>query len=317
MTETPKKVLLIDGLNIFMQHWTVNPLQSAVTGEVIGGAVGFLRSLSYLVYKVRPAEVVIAWEGKDSSKKRKKILPEYKYGRAPARPNRFYEESMDEAEENKRMQLTMLFKYLNYMPVHSVFVDGLEGDDIIAYMATEQYKNDRKVIVSNDKDFYQLLDNKTMIYRTVKREFITKKNILSKFGILPENFAVVRSIKGDASDNITGVRGLGYKNLVKYFPDLGEKNVTIGELVSAAERYKKKGKLLERFLNDIDKVKTNYRVITLDNSLTSLNQIRKIEYSLNKSLKYDKMKILSGFAEDGITGMHLNWSNVFAYLTQQ
>ena len=311
-----KKILLIDGLNVFMQHWTVNPLQSATTGDVIGGSVGFLKTLSYLVYKIRPTDVIIAWEGKNSSKKRKRILPEYKYGRAPARPNRFYEESTDDALENKKVQITMLLKYLDALPVRSVFVDGCEGDDIIGYLSSQHFKEDKKVIVSNDKDFYQLLDGKTIIYRTVKKEYVTKKYVISKFGILPENFAVARSLKGDTSDKITGIKGIGYKNIVKYFPDLGTKNVTIDDMVLEAQGYKKKGKLLERFLEGIDKVRTNYRVIRLDNSLISLNQIKKIEYSLNKSVKYDKIRLLRMFAEDGVSSLHYNWSNVFAYLVK-
>jgi DNA polymerase I len=311
-----KTVLLIDGLNEFMRGWCANPLQSATTGDVIGGVVGFLKTLSFLTYKIRPSKIVIAWEGKDSSKKRKKILPEYKFGRSPAKPNRFYEESPDDALENKKLQLSMLFKYLNNIPVYSVFVDGLEGDDIIGYLSSEYFSGHKKIILSNDKDFFQLLDGETIIYRSIKREYIANKYVVSKFGILPENFAVARSIDGDVSDNISGVKGFGFKTIIKYFPMLGEKETTIDDLVDHAESFENKGALLERFLENIDVVRTNYRVITLDNSLVSLNQIKKIEYALNKSLRYDKMELLKEFAKDGITSLHYNWSNVFAYLMQ-
>ena len=309
-----KTVLIIDGLNEFLRNWIVNPLQSATTGDVVGGVFGFLRSLSYLTYSIKPSEIIIAWEGKGSSKKRKKILPEYKAGRAPAKPNRFYEETSDDAENNKRLQLSMLFKYLDLLPIKSVFVDGLEGDDIIAYLANSYYKDYKRVILSNDKDFFQLLDNRTIIYRTIKREYVTRKYVLSKFNILPENFALANSLKGDVSDNIKGVKGMGYKNIVKFFPLLGEEELTINDLEKYAQDYEKKSIVLERFLDNIDAIKTNYRVIRLDNSLISLSQIKKIEYSLNKELRYDKMELLRQFAQDGITKLHYNWSNVFAYL---
>ena len=307
-------ILLIDGLNEFMRNFVVNPMQSATTGELIGGTFGFLRTLSFLVYKIRPDKVVIAWEGKDSSKKRKKILPEYKLGRKTPKLNRFYEETEDDVLNSKREQLALTLKYINLLPIHSVLVEGLEGDDIIGYLTTEHFKDDKKIIVSNDKDFFQLLCGPTVIYRTIKREYVNKKYILSKFNILPENFAIAKSIQGDPSDNISGVKGIGFKTMIKLFPELSEKVITIDDLVNTANAVQKKSKLLERFLDNIDTVKTNYRVIGLDNKLISLSQINKIEFSLNKELKYDKMKILEEVMKDGITKLHFNWSNVFAYL---
>ena len=310
-------VMLIDGLSEFIRHFTANPTQSAITGNHIGGAFGFLRALSYLTYNIRPSKIIIAWDGKDSSKNRRKLLPEYKNGRTPLRLNRFYkDETPVEVEENKKYQLRLLFLCLKCLPITQVFSDGCEADDIIAYLCANKFKDNKKLIVTNDKDFFQLLDNKTIIYRSIKREYVTKKHLIEEFKILPENFAIAKAINGDKSDNVTGVHGFGFKTIAKMFPILSEKYIYINDFIETVEGFEEKNKLIERFLEDKEVVKNNYRVVALDGVILKNSQIDQLEYCFEKEVVYDKIKLLRLFNEYGFNKFGFNWPNVFNYLME-
>ncbi len=95
-----------------------------------------------------------------------------------------------------------------------------EADDIIAYVAqTPRFKRSgKKLLLSSDKDFFQLVDDKTVLYRPIQKEVLNKNTILEKFDIHPTNFAMARAMAGDKSDNIEGIPGLGLKTVSKRFP---------------------------------------------------------------------------------------------------
>ena len=87
----------------------------------------------------------------------------------------------------------------------------IEADDVIAYTCgLERYKGWQKVIISNDKDFYQLCDDETVVYRPTGDQLMNKKRIIEEFGVHPTGMALARAIVGDASDNLQGIKGAGW-----------------------------------------------------------------------------------------------------------
>lgn len=91
--------------------------------------------------------------------------------------------------------------------------EGFEADDIIAKLC-QQYKDDKKVIVSTDEDLFQLLDATTIIYKNRKLPLITEQSFRQGYGIDPKDWVVVKSLMGCASDNIPGIPGIGEKTAI-------------------------------------------------------------------------------------------------------
>ena len=116
------------------------------------------------------------------------------------------------------------FSCLNSIPDQIPFENykfrGVEADDIIAAITQSKALEDwHKVILSNDKDFMQLCDEKTILCRPAKKpwEVLNTNRIVEDLNVHPINMALARAIVGDKSDNIGGINGVGYKTLSKSF----------------------------------------------------------------------------------------------------
>jgi len=230
-------ILLVDGFNNFMRNFAAN--QSVTSnGDLVGGVVGFINTLKYAIRIIQPKEIVIVWEQGGASSRRKSIDPNYKASSSKQLEIKDYQQYRDDGrinpfydENNKPKQLSLLLSLLDCLPIYQIYVENTECDDIIAYLATSKLKSlpEKKVILSGDKDFYQLLvDPNIEIYDPLKKFFISKKYIQEKFGVLVENICLLRAMIGDESDSIKGIEGIGEKTAVKLFPELSkeEKNVS-------------------------------------------------------------------------------------------
>ena len=164
-----KRILIIDALNLYYRSYIVDPSIS-LNGQPIGGLKGFLKSLQKLVRETKPDEVVICWDGEGGSQRRKAQNKNYKEGRKPIRLNRSVKNlSEDQEKENKIWQQLRLVEYLNEMPLIQLLLPHVEADDLIAFTSQfADFKEDQKVIVSSDKDFYQLLNKSTVLIRPRK-----------------------------------------------------------------------------------------------------------------------------------------------------
>jgi len=269
------KVLFIDGLNMFIRSYIVNPTLNR-DGNPIGGCIGFLKSLQKVCKKFRPDEVVIVWDGHDGSQRKRALNKNYKEGRGPIRFNRrLIELSPEKQAENKAYQLIRLVEYINELPIIQIVIDFVEADDIIAYGTRHPYyRGWDKVIVSSDKDFFQLCDDHTSVYRPIQDKIVTKQSILDEFKIHPNNFALARAIAGDSSDNLPGVSGVGLKTVAKRFPFLAnEEESSCKEIVTNCAMQGKRLKLHENIIKSADLVKNNYKIMQLyDPNIRPINR---------------------------------------------
>ena len=214
------KVLLIDGLNLFFRNFAmmnmVNP-----DGVHIGGLGGFFRSLGAMVRITQPTSVYVVFDGAGSTANRKNLLPEYKEGRNLQRITNWDAfDNLEEEHDSKVDQIVRVIQYLKLLPVKTTIIDKVEADDIIAVLSkrlVEKY-NSTCFIVSSDKDFLQLVTDKIILYRPMEKEYYTPQTVKDKFGVLPQNFILYKTLLGDNSDNIPGVKGLGVKGIFKKFP---------------------------------------------------------------------------------------------------
>jgi DNA polymerase-1 len=227
-------ILLIDGLNMFLRSFTmINHINQL--GAHIGGLTGFLKSLGYVIKMINPTQVIVLFDGVGGSSSRKNLYPGYKANRGYGRMTNYdIFSSKEEENESIMNQMERLIQYLQCLPIKMLSIDGLEADDIIGYMSQHFNKNnetDKISIVSADKDFLQLVNNKIEVFSPIKKKFYDEGKILEEYSISSSNFIIYKVLLGDKSDNIPGVIGLGPKKLLKYFPELqNESEFTLDEV---------------------------------------------------------------------------------------
>jgi DNA polymerase-1 len=309
MANKMKKILIVDALNLFIRSYVVNPSISK-QGQPIGGIVGSLKSLQKISRETKPDKIIFAWDGPGGSRKKKALHKDYKEGRNPLRLNRNVKVLDDKQEfENRIWQQLKTFEYLNLCPVIQLMEENVEADDLISFIVQhKQFTDCVKVIVSSDKDFIQLLDDKTILMRPVQDEILNKNRVLEEFNIHPNNFALARSIAGDKSDNLDGVKGVGLVSLAKKFPILAEQNrYTVDDILEKCESTKVDGKIFENILADKDKVYLNYQIMQLYQPNMSLQAQSKVDYVLeNFNPEFNKTDFLKCSILDGFADLNLN-----------
>ena len=306
-----KTVMLIDGLNMFIRSYIVNPTLDK-HGNPIGGCIGFLKSLQKITNKFSPDEIVVCWDGHGGSQKRKQLNKEYKKGRSPIRFNRrLIELPPEKQEENKAYQLLRLMEYLNEMPIIQMVVDFVEADDVIAFGARHPYYDGyRKIIVSSDKDFFQLCSENTCVYRPIQDKLVCEQDIINEFKIHPNNFALARAIVGDKSDNLEGVPGAGIKTVAKRFPFLANaEEYDCETIVKNCHMSAKKLKLHENIIRMDSLIRNNYQIMQLKHPNISIQSKMHLDYIINNfKPEYNKMTFLKMKFEDDVS--HLNFDNL-------
>ena len=305
-----KRVMIVDALNAYFRAFIVNPSIS-IHGQPIGGLKGFLSILQKLCRDINPDSIVIIWDGPGGSRKRRQQNKNYKEGRKPIRVNRPNNLTPEEQRENMVWQQVRLIEYLNALPVIQFRFDEIEADDVISYVSRlPHYEGWQKVIVSNDKDFIQLCDDETVLFRPTQKVVHNKMNIVEQFDIHPRNFAVARAIAGDASDNLVGVPRAGLKSIAKNLNFLREdKDVTLHEVFDFCENTDSKAKFFTNILEHKDIVISNYKLMQLYAPAISLQSQEKVHYALNNfEHDYNKTEILRMMNQDGF-GV-FNWEDL-------
>lgn len=258
------KILIIDGLNTFIRSFVANPTTNE-NGIHIGGIAGFLLSVGYAIKNIKPTRVIICFDGKGGSTKRRKLLPEYKQQRKVTQKTfRINSLSVEDEKVSMAQQMHRLIEYLENMPITILSVDNIEADDAIAYISQQVYNESNCYIMSTDKDFLQLVDDRVHVWSPTKKKYYHPNTIHEEFGITSQNFLTYRTITGDKSDNISGIRGAGVKTLKKMIPILFEDDlVGIDEIIHYIENSDKKSKLLKDILDNKDILERNYDLMQL------------------------------------------------------
>ena len=299
-----KRILIIDNLNAFLRALNSDPHRTP-SGILAGGVRGYLKILQKMVRITNPDRIFVCHDGEGGSKKRKRMFKEYKDGRKPIFFNPAIKKDSDNELENRIWQETRVVEYLNQLPVVQLMVEGVEADDLIAYLCKdEQFEDYQKVICSNDKDFFQLCDDKTVLYRPVKDQVYNKKNILEEFGIHPINFALARAICGDVSDNLPGVKGAGLATVAKRLHFLSEeKEYTLDDVLLHCRENSNGGqiKIYKEILKEQKKIKLNQRVMQLSYRPVTVETKKKIKMEIKGAECILNKPFFDGLAvEDGI-----------------
>lgn len=183
------------------------------TGFPTGAIYGFIQYLNNIFDKYKP-EYIVAVMDKGGSQLRSSLYPEYKTNRPPT-------------PDDLKKQVAVIMEVLLYYGINLYYKDGVEADDIIATIARKIGERNLVTIFTKDKDLMQLINRniKILAPNTTVGGFdiIDSKEVLLKFGVLPEDLGTYLALVGDSSDNIPGVKGIGPKRalrLIKDNPDL-------------------------------------------------------------------------------------------------
>jgi len=299
------RVLIVDGLNTFIRSFAVNPAINE-DGLHIGGMMGFLKSVRYTCDILKPSRCIIVFDGKGGSKRRQKIYPEYKGTRKVKRRlnrNVDWGTAPQDEEQSMKQQMGRLIEYLEQLPLTLVSVDGIEADDTMAYISQQLLPKSDCILMSTDKDFLQLVDDRVKIWSPTKKKLYNKKAIFDEYGIYPQNMLTYRILDGDKSDNIGGIKGAGLKTVKKFLPGiLDDKKFTAKDLLEFAEKSDGKIKFLENIKKSSNLIKRNYLLMQLNNVDIPNHTKMKIQGAVNgKVPQLIKYKFQTMFLKDKLT----------------
>ncbi|MDR3298240.1 MAG: DNA polymerase I [Candidatus Nomurabacteria bacterium] len=209
-----KRLVIIDGKSVFYRGYYAMGGLSLPDGTPTGAVYGFAAMLIGIMSELKPDYVAVAWDkAKTNIRKRREIYPEYKANRKPA-PEDFY------------TQIPYLMELLEAFHVPLYEYDDYEADDIMGSLSRKaEVAGVRVDLVSGDLDMLQIVDHDTDMYQ-MKKGFsdVEKFDVAAvekKYGLKKEQFLDLKSLKGDSSDNIPGVPGIGEKGAIKLLQEYG------------------------------------------------------------------------------------------------
>lgn len=199
-----KRLAVIDGKSVFYRGYYAMPNLATADGTPTGGVYGFVSLAIELIKKLNPDYVAVAWDKKGTNiRKRREIYPDYKAGRKKA-PDDFYE------------QIPILHELLDAFGWPLYELDDYEADDILGAFAKEaSEKGIETDLITSDLDALQIIGPMVKVYAMKNGlsniEEFHEESFEKKYGIRVDQFLDLKALKGDSSDNLPGVPGIGEK----------------------------------------------------------------------------------------------------------
>ena len=235
MVNTRSRIAIFDGHALLHRGFHAIPYLSTKDGTPTNGVYGFTMMLLNAIKELQPEYVVVAWDmpGKTF---RHDMYKEYKGTRK-------------ETDADLVPQFDVTRNLLDVFEIPVIGVEGYEADDVIGTLAAQHKKTHDVVIVTGDMDELQLVDEHVRVY-TLRRGFSDTvlydvKAVEGRYGVNPEEFLVTKALKGDSSDNIPGVKGIGEKtatDLVQKYKTLDGIYANLDELKPAVRKKLEEGK---------------------------------------------------------------------------
>lgn len=244
------------------------------SGTATGIIYGFLKTVAAFQELFQTPHIVFCWDSITS--KREILFSEYKKSRRAVSKALATREQI-KFEEEFRTQMRNLRKiYLKQIGYKNVFVQkGLESDDIIASVCFNLPMKDEAIIISSDKDLYQIIRHNISCFNPQKNKMMTLQGFSKLYGIIPEQWIIVKCLAGCSTDEVPGIKGIGEKTVIKYLQ---------GELNENTKAFQKIKKLKSKYL------KINYPLVSLPFKDTKIFQLgfdelsRKGWYEVTKKL---------------------------------
>ena len=304
-----KRLMIVDAFNQFLRGYIVDPSKNP-NGHPIGGMRTFINILNKITREIKPDMIVVVWDGQGGSRKRRLINKNYKAGRKPLRVNWSSDGmSPQDTDNNKLWQQLRVVEYLNQTPVIQFMEPEVEADDVISYVKSlDMFQDWQKVIVSADKDFIQLLDDKTLLFRPIQKEVLNINMVVEKYGIHPRNFALARAIAGDPSDNLSGVPRVGLNTVAKRFPFLKDNSdFYINDILEESSSTKnQKLKVFQNVLESESLIRENYNIMQLSSPQLSIQSKERIDNIFDEyEPHYNQTEVRKLMLQDGVLTVNM------------
>lgn len=285
MAKKPRLVL-IDGKAVFYRAYHALGNLTSPNGQPTGGVYGFAQMVLKAYQDLKPDFAILCWDkAKTALDKRLEMYSDYKATRK-VMPDDF------------RAQIPYIRQFAEGMNLPLVELDGYEADDIIGTIIEQADPNLEIIVVTNDRDTFQLLDNHPNVSVFMQRKGMTdtvvmdSKAATEKYGITPGQVVDYKALAGDSSDNIPGVAGIGDKTAVSLLN-------TYGSLDGIYEHIEDiPGKVGEKLRNDKEMAYVSQRLATI---------IRNAPYKLRlmdtKTGNYDRQALHTLFRELGFKSL--------------
>ena len=235
------RLLLLDGHSLAYRAWFALPVENfaTTTGQPTNAVYGFTAMLINVLRDEKPTRVAVAFDRSEPTFRHEKYV-EYKAGRTKA-PDEF------------RSQISLIFEVLDALGIRHLSAAGYEADDIIATLATQaEQDGDDVLIVTGDRDTFQLISDKTTVLYNSRGVSDMKRydppGLLEKYGLTPAQYPDFAALRGDPSDNLPSIPGVGEKTATKWITDFG----SLENLVSRVGEVKgKAGDALREHLGNV------------------------------------------------------------------
>lgn len=273
-----KRTLLVDAQTLFKR--SLNGAKDVITDKFgyIGGLYSFMTTLRMLISKYKINKVVLAWDGEWGGYYRHIIDNGYKANRDGKFWHSKIEMSDAEIKKEERKKYSTLKQrkriqsYCEELFIRQIESEKIEADDII-YEYCKRFNNSEEIILyTNDRDLIQTLEFDINIHFADLNTLVNRVNFMMYFDYYYQNIKTIKIICGDTSDNISGIKGIGEKTLLTYFPDLKYKKMSVNDIYNGAkiineERFtqkKKPYKNLENLINNKKLLIKNHKLVDLN-----------------------------------------------------
>jgi DNA polymerase I len=235
------RLLLLDGHSLAYRAFFALPIEnfSTTTGQPTNAVYGFTAMLINVLRDEKPTHVAVAFDRGEPTFRHEQYV-EYKANRR-------------ETPEDFRSQLSLIFEVLDALGIRRLSAPGYEADDLIATLATQASAQDMDVlIVTGDRDVIQLVSDKVTALMTrrgiTEMTRFTPATVAEKYGLSPAQYPDFAAVRGDPSDNLPGIPGVGEKTATKWIAEFG----SLQALVDRVDEVKgKAGDALREHLGNV------------------------------------------------------------------
>lgn len=253
------KVCLIDGSGYIFRAFYALPNMTAPDGTPVNAVYGFVTMFMRLLKNIPCDYCVVLFDAKRENF-RNEIYQEYKANRP-------------ELPELLRPQFELIHQAVEAMNLPYVLQEGYEADDLIATYAKQALEAGHEaVVVTADKDLMQLIRPGVQYYDGLKDKFFSDRDVLEKFGVLPDRVVDVQALSGDKTDNIPGVPGIGLKTAAELVNEYG----SLEKIFDHIEEMKQ-NKRREMLQNYKDDAFMSLKLVTLNDHVPVLHQLEEFK----------------------------------------
>ena len=271
------RTLVVDSSNLLKRSFHgARDAHTASFGH-IGGLYGFFTSIRKLIKEHRINKIILFHDGEGGGIYRYRMDKNYKANRVSKEWHKRIEMTAAEIRREKEKEESILKQrvrvkaYAEELFIRQIEVDDIEADDLIAEYCITHSEKETIFLLSNDRDYLQLLYLDINILISTIPVPVTKFNYFMYHKHYYRNALLFKIICGDVSDNVKGISGMGEDTLLKHFPELIEREVTVNEIRKKAkllneERVaskKKPIKSLENLIEGKDRLLLNYDLVNL------------------------------------------------------